>query len=391
MEDKNLDRLLKSALSSNYEPESELNTKIIQKVRANKMRNVKKNKMSVILVACCILLCFSIVSFAAWQYLTPKEIAVGLGNEMLASAFESDDAIFMNESQSYGDYTVTLLGAISGRNLTDFCANGEVVSERTYAVVGISRTDGAPMPKTSDDNYGKVPFFVSPLIQGLNPWQYNIVTMNGGYSEIVTDGIMYRIIECDNIELFADRELYLCVSNTAFYDRAAYLYDERTGIISVNGSYEGMNLLFQLPLDEGKSDKVKADEYLKSFEELNFPESYDEDQDKMNSETNRQDFTEQDGSTNGLLEGTSDISMGEIIKDWTLISEEKVELNTAGEIQYHYETVMGPGIATIAEETLFELGEVGYSKVVRVYEKNASLFYRDEKGVITVFGYERTE
>lgn len=377
MEDKDLNRLLKNALSSNFEPESKLNTKIMQKARENKMKNIRKIKMPALLVACCVLLCFSIVSFAVWQFLTLKEIAVISGNEILASAFESSDAILMNESQAYGDYTVTLLGAISGGNLSGFCADGQLVSERTYVVVGISKTDGTPMPKTSDDDYGEIPFFVSPMIQGLNPWRFNIVTMNGGYVDVVSDGIMYRIIECDNIELFADRTLYLAVCNTNFYNQAAYIYDKKTGLISVNETYEGMNLLFNLPLDEQKADKIKAEQYLKEFQG---PEALDD-----------TEVVSPDESTDAVLEAQVDISMDEIINNWILISEEKVEPNEAKEIQYHYETVMGAGTATVAENLLFESDEVGYSKMTRVYEKNATLFYRDSDGVITVFGYERAD
>lgn len=69
------------------------------------------------------------------------------------------------------------------------------------------------MPATSEPEYGQDPFFVSPLIKGLKPWQVNITTMNGGYSEAVIDGIMYRLIECDGVEMFADRGVYLAVSN----------------------------------------------------------------------------------------------------------------------------------------------------------------------------------
>ncbi len=379
MEDKDLNLLLKNALSSNFEPESKLNTKIMKKARENEVRNIRKIKMSAILVACCVLLCFSIVSFAAWRYLTPKEIAVGLGNELLASAFESSDAILMNETQAYDDYTVTLLGAISGGNLSGFCEDGQLVSERTYVVVGISKTDGTPMPKTSDDDYGEIPFFVSPMIQGLNPWQFNIVTMNGGYVDVVSDGIMYRIIECDNIELFADRILYLAVCNTDFYNQAAYIYDKKTGIISVNEIYEGMNLLFNLPLDQRKADKIKAEQYLKEFQG---PEMMDDDDTEVVSPAEL---------TDTVLETPIDISVDEIINNWILISEERVELNEAKEIQYQYETVMGAGTATVAEDLLFESGEVGYSKMTRVYEKNATLFYRDSDGIITVFSYERVD
>jgi len=40
--------------------------------------------------------------------------------------------------------------------------------------------------------------------------------MNGGYAQTVVDGVCYRIAECDNVECFADRKLYLCVMDDAF-------------------------------------------------------------------------------------------------------------------------------------------------------------------------------
>ncbi|GAU78880.1 hypothetical protein [Fusibacter sp. 3D3] len=383
MEDKDLNRLLKNALSSNYEPESKLDTKIMQKARENEMRNNRKVKMSAIVVVCCILLCFSIVSFAAWQYLTPKEIAVGVGNGLLASAFESDDAIIMDESQSYGDYTVTLLGAVSGSNLTDFYSDGQLVSERTYAVIAISKTDGTPMPMTSDEDYGKVPFFVSPFIQSLNPQQFNIVTMNGGYSEIVKEGIMYRILECDNVQLFADRTLYLGVSNSNFYERSAYEYDETLGIISVNESYEGMNLLFDFPLDSHRADKAAAEQYLREFAEA------ESESNKMNSEEKNPEDVRQDEVNNAVLEMNQDLTVDEIIKEWTLIYEEKTEPDQDGRIHYGYKTSMGSGSGIVAEMALFETGEVGYSKSMSYDENYAVVFYRDDKGDIKVSIYER--
>jgi hypothetical protein len=73
------------------------------------------------------------------------------------------------------------------------------------------------------------------------------------------------MIECDNIELFADRSIYLCVMDTPFYNVEAYNYDEKTGEITVNENYTGMNLLFNLPLDKAKADPEAASKYLEQF------------------------------------------------------------------------------------------------------------------------------
>lgn len=122
------------------------------------------------------------------------------------------------------------------------------------------------MPATSEPEYGQDPFFVSPLIKGLKPWQVNITTMNGGYSEAVIDGIMYRLIECDGVEMFADRGVYLAVSNgSSFFSKDAFAYNESTGEISANNDYKGTAILFELPLDPTKADPVKAESYLQEL------------------------------------------------------------------------------------------------------------------------------
>ena len=73
---------------------------------------------------------------------------------------------------------------------------------------------------------------VSPLVKGLKPWQFNIYTMDGGCMAISENGIEYRITESDNIESFADRGLYLAVTEGVLSAKA-YAYDEITG-----GNYE---------------------------------------------------------------------------------------------------------------------------------------------------------
>lgn len=379
MEDKKLDQLLKNALSTDFEPDVELNTRIMQKVKGNDRMKIKRiRRMPAAAVICLTLLCCSVTAFAAWKYIKPAQVAVESGDKQLAAAFESKDAISMNETQEYGDYTVSLLGAVSGDNLSDFCsADSGVSTSKTYAVVAIGKKDGSPMPDTSSEEYGKVPFFVSPLIQGLDPNQYNITTMNGGYVEIVKDGIMYRMIECDNVELFSDRGLYLCVSDTSFYDRDAYAYDEKTGEISVNSGYEGMNLLFDLPLNKDKADEKAAEEYLSKLAQSQSQDSQAETADKSTEEANATEET---------------VDVNEIIKGWTLVSEEKVTPDADNRVYYSYETENGSGNGFVTQDALFTGDETGYSKVADIFEsdtaKGAIVFYRDANGDITVSTYE---
>ena len=116
------------------------------------------------------------------------------------------------------------------------------------------------MPDASSDSYGEDDFLVSPYIQGYDPSRYNIFTLTaGGYFAVVEDGIQYRVMEVENIEAFADREIYLGVSDGTFYNSDAYIYDTDTGKISRNENYDGVNALFVLPMDPSKADKDAAE------------------------------------------------------------------------------------------------------------------------------------
>lgn len=288
------DQLLKQALSSTIEPSEDLNQKIIHRLKEKSiMKPIRKKRVSVALVAAAITLTMSITAFAAWQLLNPKQVAQHFGDKTLAHAFNNKNAIEINKSVASGGYNFTLLGIVSGKNLSDFKSSADDIHpDRTYAVVSIAKQDGSKMPDTKDEEYGKVPFFISPLIKDQKPWQVNIASMNGGYSECVIDGIMYRLIECDGVEMFADRGLYLCISTSSFYDINAFNYNEKTGEISPKSGYNGANVLFDLPLDIKKADHEKAEKYLRDL----FKEPAED------SKASKETHTDwEKGSTNSVL------------------------------------------------------------------------------------------
>lgn len=106
-------------------------------------------------------------------------------------------------------------------------------------------------------------FLVSPYIEGLDPQWFNIFSFcGGGYSAFVENGIQYRLVHMANVEPFADRTIYLGVSDGVFYNQDAYRFDERSGKISRNEDYTGLNAFFILPIDPQKSDAQKAKELL---------------------------------------------------------------------------------------------------------------------------------
>jgi len=262
MKNDNVDTLLKKALSSTETPEVELIQKVKYKLIKEEpilRKSTIRRSFSAAAVAVMAFVLISTTAFAAWYFLSPSEIADKLEYPILAEAFRSDDALLINETQSQNGYDVSFLGIVSGKELTEL--DETVNTAKSYAVVAIAKQESS-MPDTSNDNYDSVPFFVSPLITGQEPWLYNIASMNGGYAACVVDGVMYRLIECDSLEMFADRGLALIVSSTTFYDVNAYTYDEATGLVTPNPDFDGVNMIFDLPLDSSKADYEKAQTYL---------------------------------------------------------------------------------------------------------------------------------
>lgn len=264
MNDK-LDNALRHALTPGDEADIRLNQKILNQAEEKRKMAERKNWRLTAAIAAGLVLCISSVTvYAAWKYLPASDVAANVQGRNLAEAFAGEQAFVINEVQSYGDYRVTLLSIISGRMLSEYphYHNGEIAADRTYVVIAIENGNGVPMPDTSDESYGNLEFFASPLIGDFNPAFYNIAGMSGNYTDVTEEGILYRLLECSNVEIFADHDLYLCVSEGMFYDSEAYCYDELTGKISRNENYEGMNALFELPMDIAKADPQKAAEYM---------------------------------------------------------------------------------------------------------------------------------
>ena len=210
MKDK-MDLLLKQALAPMEVPEKKLNDQVLRRVKERqdmKQEQVryKRRIPAAALVTVCILILCSSTAFAVYKYLTPAEVVTEINDNALQKAFLSEDAILVNETQESGGYKITLMGSVAGRNISDFLmknGKGEVLEDRIYTFITIERADGTPMPDTSSDEYGDACFFASHYIRGLDPRVYSMMSMNGGYTEFVNNGIRYRILNMDNIEVFA--------------------------------------------------------------------------------------------------------------------------------------------------------------------------------------------
>lgn len=265
--EKQLDELLRHALTPEDEPTFWLNQKILNQVKEQKkMLGRNKRRMPSVAAIAVLVLCLSSMTvYAAIKFLTPTEVAEEMQDKKLAEVFLSDEAVVINETQSFGSYNVTLLSIVSGELISDYPyynAIDTVKTDRTYAVVAIEKADGTSMPNISEYEYGELEIFASPLIGDYNPAIYNIASMSGNYADTTEDGILYRLLECDNVEIFANHSLYICVTEGMFYNTDAYCYDYVTGSISRNEEYDGLNALFELPIDIAKANPEKANEYI---------------------------------------------------------------------------------------------------------------------------------
>ncbi len=275
-----IDCLLTAALAPEETPDSDLNQEILKK--AQEQPNTEKNRFrfanhptfaknsfrSVTRPAfaktsfcsaaamCAVILLLAvggITSVAAVRhYLSLSDAAEEFD---ISDIFENEDAVAIDETQTCGDYTVTLLGMVSGKELTDYI---DVPTDNSYIIVAIEHSanyeDGSNVENWEND------IVVSPYIRGYDPLTYNYFALGGSSSCFMEDGVMYEAVETANLECFAGTGVYLGVTQYRYTERVqAFLFDNETGKITQNPDYDGLNALFELPLDESKADPERAD------------------------------------------------------------------------------------------------------------------------------------
>jgi len=302
--------------------------------------------------------------FAAWQLLKPSEVADIFEDKALSAAFASEDAVNINETIVSGKYKFTLLAAVAGEDLTDmpYYSNGEIQRDRLYAVLAVQYADGSPMPSTMDVLYEEVSFFSSPLIKGVEPTMMNVPAMNGGGSTTsVIDGVLYRIVECDNVAVFADKGLYFAINTGTFFSPDAFIYNEETGEITANANFDGESVIFNLPLDKKYADPAKAEQYFKDQEA------------QRNGDIEHEDtmFDDIDWENAMPVEGT--------IAD--------VDIDSDGYMTYTYAYKTGGGAITAAYSDHFSDDDTEQSAIINMMASDDDVYAvrmeKDENGGIT--------
>lgn len=212
-------------------------------------------RISILIVAVVAACLLSITACAAIYFLTPKDVAQALERYQLAELFTDEDTIYNIPPQQSGGYNIKLLGIASGTILSDY---SNVDTEKTYFVIAISNSDGTPVLDYSD-------LMVSPFVKGYQPWLLNIFTIDGVKKRgFIYEGVEYNIFECSNIEIFADKTVYLAVYDGLAPSRSTFAMAD-DGTISFNEEYTGVQAMFEIPLDKSKADVEAANELLEKI------------------------------------------------------------------------------------------------------------------------------
>ena len=349
------------------------------------MKTINKKKVPVLAFTIMSVIALGTVSaFGAIKYLTPSGIALELGDTTLADAFKSKNAIAINQNKVVGNTKYNLMGMISGKSLSKYVEKSnrdEIKDNKTYIVTSIENTDGSKRPTTSDKNYVGADMIVTPLVKGINPSVLNIYTMGGGYSEIIEDGIQYRLVESDNIEMFADKGIYLAICDSNNFN-TIYNYNETTGAITPNKDYNGLNIIFDLPIDKSKANTNKAEKYLAD----------------LTSNNNKEDNTsEADTELDKLIKELSTMSTDKLLKKCTKLDNltQTLTPDKDGYIKYTYtipETGQSSEAKVLASELLINkktnepaLNNIAGSDVDNLY---IEMLYKNQDGTITLQVYK---
>ncbi|MDE6107486.1 MAG: hypothetical protein K2F83_02280 [Oscillospiraceae bacterium] len=208
-------------------------------------KTMKKVNWRTGLVAAAVAAVLTVGAYAVVIMMSPRDVAQRAGNTALAAAFESEEAIHINEAQTVGGYNVTLMGIVSGEGLSRTeQLKDAVVQNNTYAILAYTRTDGAAITEDIPD------LTVSPLVEGYAPWELNAWTLGGYTYTFAQDGTLYYLLECDTIQPYAGSTVYLAVYPGFHIPPAAenFAFDEATGAISVKAGADVA--MFTLPLSE---------------------------------------------------------------------------------------------------------------------------------------------
>lgn len=225
------------------------------------------------------LLCGCVLAVTS-RRLTPAEVAWSPWNTVMADAFESEIVFNVNETKKVGDYSVTLMSVVSGRDLP---ASGYIdladAGHNIYMVLCAERVDGKEL--VTPDGEWLLDAGIVTMVEGYAPWVLSNATLGGGKQGFEHEGRIYYLCHIDELEVFADSTAYVAFyikdAEDEVWDKAnprRFCFDEYTGEITVR---KGQDVaMFTLPLDPDRADPERAAEILKDIPEFAWEWNYRE-------------------------------------------------------------------------------------------------------------------
>lgn len=218
------------------------------------MQFKRTKKMAALIAASVAILVVSVSAAVLW--LSPSQVAERMDKPDLAAAFESDGAVLIDETRNAGDYTVGLLGMVSGEKLSAFESGLE--EDHTYVVASLARTDGTALEQ---ETYQPFQWTITPLVEGYRVNAVNNWTLDALAQCKVIDGVAYYIMDIQNLGIFADHTVYLAVYEGGVPSMDLFSMT-RDGAISMRDSVVGT--LFTLPMDKSLADPAAAQALVES-------------------------------------------------------------------------------------------------------------------------------
>lgn len=229
-----------------------------EKEKKKEKTSMKNHKiLGIPALSAILIVVFAVSAFALTALLGPKDVATQAGDMALAKAFDSKDALIIDQSVETGEYIINLAGIVSGKDLSDYYE--EAQDDKSYIVASVAYADGREIKQA-----GEAEITFSPLISGYQPRQINAWTLGGGYQSFVYEGVNYYIFECSNLEIFADHTVYLAAYEGNVPGPDTFKVSQ-SGEISFVDGYDAPHAMFTIPLDPGKADPEAAKQLLESI------------------------------------------------------------------------------------------------------------------------------
>lgn len=189
---------------------------------------------------------------------------------------DRENEVFINVTQTGGDYIFTLESIIPAEQLRNRLVSGSLargdmvfewqVNVEYYALVRISRTDGQPMR----DEEGGDPFFhFHRYIEGYSPFAVNMCLEGDGAFTVMDGDTMIYAVNVTQLVAFADRTLVLCpVDIDGDYDCTEHLYAAKDEPITRKDTAPATAVLLTFDLPDSMADKNAQQELLNGREEM---------------------------------------------------------------------------------------------------------------------------